>query len=78
MEWQANGIVSYLLMPAKTTTRKIEEMLREYHIDSDDAGSGHQMEELISELASFYGVSKQTAKSRMRELGFHCVDDVPG
>ncbi|SOY29577.1 hypothetical protein AMURIS_02298 [Acetatifactor muris] len=78
MEWQANGIAPYLLMPARTATRKIEEMLREYHVDSDEAGSGRQMEELISELAGFYGVSEQAAKSRMSELGFHRVDDAPG
>lgn len=71
MEWQANEIVPYILMPAKTATRKIEEMLREYHIDFDDAGSGRRMEELVSELANFYGLSIQATKSRMSELGFH-------
>lgn len=78
MEWQANGIVPYILMPAKTATRKIEEMLKQYHINFDDAGSGRQMEELVSELANFYGLSKQATKSRMSELGFHCVNDAPG
>lgn len=62
-------------MPAKTATRKIEEMLKQYHINFDDAGSGRQMEELVSELANFYGLSKQATESRMSELGFHCVDD---
>ena len=65
-------------MPAKTATRKIEEMLRGYHICLDDPESQSRMEELISELAKFYGLSKQAAKTRMSELGFPCVDDVSG
>lgn len=70
MEWQANSMVPHMLMPAKTATGKIEEMLREYHISFDDPKSGSQMEKLISELAEFYGLSKQTTKTRMSELGF--------
>ncbi|MCM1540664.1 MAG: M48 family metallopeptidase [Blautia sp.] len=73
MEWQANGIVPYILMPAKTASIKIKEMLREYHISSDDAESVCKREELISELAKFYGLSKQAIKIRMGELGFRCV-----
>ena len=70
MEWQANSMVPYILMPAKTATGKIEEMLREYHTGFADPRSGSQMEKLISELAEFYGLSKQTTKTRMSELGF--------
>ena len=70
MEWQANSMVPYILMPAKTATGKIEEMLREYHAGFADPRSGSQMEKLISELAEFYGLSKQTTKTRMSELGF--------
>lgn len=78
MEWQANGIVPYILMPAKTATRKIEEMLREYHINFDDAESECQIEKLISELAEFYGLSEQATRIRINELGFYCVNDVLG
>ena len=74
MEWQANSVVPYILMPAKTATRKIKEILREYHIGFDNSDSGSKMEELISELAKFYGLSKQDVKTRMGELGFHCVE----
>lgn len=70
MEWQANSMVPYILMPAKTAKRKIEEMMREYYIDFDDSESGSQMEDLISELGKFYGLSKQAVKTRMSELGF--------
>ena len=65
-------------MPAKTATRKIEEMLKEYHICFDDPESRSRMEDLISELAKFYGLSRQAAKTRMSELGFPCVADVSG
>ena len=74
MEWQANSIVPYILMPAKTATRKIKEMLREYHTGFDNSESRSKMEELISELAKFYGLSKQDVKNRMGELGFYCVE----
>ena len=70
MEWQANSMIPYILMPAKTAKRKIEEMMREYYIGFDDSESGSQMEDLISELGKFYGLSKQAAKTRMSELGF--------
>lgn len=73
MEWQTNRIVPHILMPAKTATRKIEEMRREYHISFDHLESGRQIEKLISELAKFYGLSKQATKTRMSELGFHSV-----
>ena len=61
-------------MPAKTATRKIKEMLREYHTGFDNSESRSKMEELISELAKFYGLSKQDVKNRMGELGFYCVE----
>ena len=76
IEWQANRMVPYILMPAKMATQKIEEMLREYHTCFDNPENGSQMEELISRLAKFYGLSKQATKTRMSELGFHYVDNV--
>lgn len=76
IEWQANRMVPYILMPAKMATQKIEEMLREYHICFDNPENGNRMEELISELAKFYGLSKQATKTRISELGFHYVDNV--
>lgn len=76
IEWQANRMVPYILMPAKMATQKIEEMLREYHICFDNPQNGRQMEELISRLAKFYGLSKQATKTRISELGFHCVNNV--
>lgn len=76
IEWQANRMVPYILMPAKMATQKIEEMLSEYHICFDNPENGNRMEELISKLAKFYGLSKQATKTRMSELGFHCVNNV--
>ena len=69
-------MVPYILMPAKMATQKIEEMLREYHICFDNPENGNRMEELISELAKFYGLCKQAIKTRMSELGFHYVANV--
>ena len=74
MEWQANSIAPHILMPAKTATIKIEEMLREYHIRFNDSESRCKIEKLISELAKFYGLSKQATKIRLCELGFNYVE----
>ncbi len=58
--------------------RKIYVFVDGENISFDDPESGSQMEDLISELTEFYGLSKQATKTRMSELGFHCVENVPG
>ena len=35
---------------------------------------GYRIEEMISELADFYGLSKQAVKMRIREMGYSKVD----
>lgn len=74
MEWQANGIAAHILMPTVTARIKIDEMLKRYQINLDQGVDGYTVEELISELAAFYGLSKQTVKSRMLEMGYGFVE----
>ena len=73
MEWQANGVALHILMPTKTAKVKIDELIKKYQITFDGI-DGYRIEEMISELADFYGLSKQAVKMRMRELGYSKVD----
>lgn len=73
MEWQANGVASHILMPTKTAKVKIDNLIKKYQITFDGT-DGDRIEEMISELADFYGLSKQAVKARIRELGYSKVD----
>ena len=73
MEWQANGVAPHILMPTNTAKIKISELVEKYHIHFDGT-DGYQIEEMISELADFYGLSKQAVKMRIREMGYAKID----
>lgn len=73
MEWQANGVAPHILMPTNTAKIKISELIEKYHIHFDGT-DGYQIEEMISELADFYGLSKQAVKMRIREMGYAKID----
>ena len=73
MEWQANGVAPYILMPEKTAKIKIQQLIEKHQINLNSC-EGNKIENLISELADFYGLSKQAAKMRMLEMGYVHVD----
>ena len=73
MEWQANGVAPHILMSTNTAKIKISELIEKYHIHFDGT-DGYQIEEMISELADFYGLSKQAVKMRIREMGYAKID----
>ena len=73
MEWQANGVAPHILMSTSTAKKKINQLLEKYQIRFDGS-DGYQLEELISELAEFYGLSKQVVKMRMCEIGYTQID----
>ena len=73
MEWQANGVAPHILMSTNTAKIKISELIEKYHIHFDGT-DGYQIEEMISELADFYGLSKQAVKMRIREMGYAEID----
>lgn len=73
MEWQANGVAPHILMPTNTAKIKISELIKKYHIHFDGTDD-YQIEEMISELADFYGLSKQAVKMRIREMGYAKID----
>ena len=70
LEWQANGVALHILMPEKTCRIKIENLFAEYVNNADSKDKQLALKEVVSELAQFYGVSLQAAKSRMRQLGY--------
>ena len=73
MEWQANGVAPHILMPSATAKIKIDEFISKYKIIFDGT-DGYRIEEMIAELAEFYGLSKQSVKMRMSELGYTKID----
>lgn len=60
-------------MPTNTAKIKISELIEKYHIHFEGT-DGYQIEKMISELADFYGLSKQAVKMRIREMGYAKVD----
>lgn len=76
MEWQANSLAPRILMPAKTTKQKIEELIEKNRRILPDGNRADIIESVIFELAEFFGVSKLAAKIRMLDLGYHEAEGV--
>ena len=70
IEWQANRVTPRIRMPAFTTQQKIEELLTKYAQRYPNMALTKLISHVIGDLAQFYGVSKQSAKLRMIELGY--------
>lgn len=72
VEWQANRVTPRIRMPAQSFSYKAEELLRKFnHLPETE-----KLERAISELAGIFGVSKQSAKLRMVELGWTAAKGV--
>ncbi len=68
MEWQARTIAPKILMPRKATKRKIETLYNAF--SSTDRVRSAYTEQVITAVADFFAVSKQSAAIRMTELGY--------
>ena len=68
MEWQAKGVAPRILMPAKMTRTKTDQLLAEY--GGADKASIAVYENVIDELAELFDVSRQAAKVRLMDLGY--------
>lgn len=68
MEWQARTIAPKILMPRIATKKKIDELFKICSGKTKDRAV--LTETVISELARFFAVSKQSAAIRMTELGY--------
>lgn len=70
MEWQANGIAPRILMPKVQTRIKIRELFQTLTLVNPDISRSELVQEVVDNLATFFEVSRQTAKIRMIDLGF--------
>lgn len=85
MEWQARNMAPKILMPRTATKKKIESLYDEFLPDGNIDARPLFTESVISHLANFFMVSKQSAAIRMRELGYeeaapfcnHYQDEIP-
>lgn len=69
IEWQADRVTPRIRMQAATTEQMIESLTAKYRSKYPNMSVEKLTERIICELAAFYGVSKQSAKLRMIELG---------
>lgn len=70
MEWQANGIAPRILMPKVQTRIKIRELFQTLTLVNPDISRSELVQEVVDNLATFFEVSRQAAKTRMIDLGF--------
>lgn len=76
LEWQANGVAPYILMPSQTCKTVIDTLLNEHVYSAHESERSHGLETVIDQVAEYYGVSRQAAKTRMHQLGYTIVDGV--
>lgn len=69
MEWQANSMAPRILMPISTFRQKVQELYKQYDYKNTPLKLA-VLTCIADELASFYGVSRQSALIRMMETGF--------
>lgn len=70
MEWHANALAPRILMPRSSFQKYAEYTLRELLIQNQTQRVSDVIEEAISDLATFFGVSKLSAKLRFIDLGY--------
>ena len=69
MEWQANNLAPRILMPIQTFKVKADELYKQYDYENNPLKIA-VLTCIADELASFYGVSRQSALIRMTETGY--------
>lgn len=70
MEWHANSLAPRILMPAKQTKQKIEELIVKNKRVLQNGKVTDIMESVVFELSEFFEVSRIAAKIRMIDLGY--------
>lgn len=72
MEWQARGIAPRILMPVQTFGVMAEKYFADYLVSSDVQTKGLSMYWwIVTQLAAFFKVSKQSVEIRLEETGYH-------
>jgi hypothetical protein len=75
MEKQARGIAPRILMPKVATRKKLQELFAARTVPQEEPSRIVALTEIVDELATFYHVSKVSAKYRMVDLGFITHDE---
>ena len=70
MEWHANHLAPRILMPARQTLQKIEELIEKNKRVLQTDNTADIMESVVYELSEFFEVSRISAKIRMIDLGY--------
>lgn len=70
MEWQANNLASRLLMPKEPFKRKVEQLLIDYKLENETTDYLDYYEQMMIELAKYYGSPLESVKIRLIELGY--------
>ena len=76
MERQARALTPRILMPKKTFLIKYKEIKEEVDADDDYEGKIEKISEVIVRLAKFFGVSKESVKYRLMDLGIRTASGV--
>jgi hypothetical protein len=76
MEWQSNAVAPRILMPRAQTEIKVKRLLKERGYIERTPDSLQVIHDVIDELSEFYRVSKQAAKIRLINFGYHEAAEV--
>jgi len=70
MEWHASFIAPRIIMPHNPFKLKAEEFIRKHLLETGETEILEIIEYVIDDLASFFGVSRAAAKTRMVDVGY--------
>ena len=70
MEWQANAIASRIIMPKEQFKNKVYSLFEEYQLMNESNDLLPFYENIMRDLANYYGTSIEAVKIRLIELGF--------
>ena len=70
IEWQANALPTYIMAPEPVLKLKVNELFNNYEHERESDDAIDFIEDVIRDVADFFGFSKQAAKIRMVQCGF--------
>ena len=70
IEWQANALPTYIMAPEPVLKLKVNELFNNYEHERESDDAIDFIEDVIRDVADFFGLSKQAAKIRMVQCGF--------
>lgn len=70
IEWQANALPTCIMAPEPVLKSKVNELFNNYENERESEDYIDFIEDIIRDIADFFGLSKQAAKIRMIQCGF--------